>query len=324
VRQCYQTVPVTEYRQVKQTVQRPVVETKYVDRQFTEYRPVTETKTVNVPTVSYQNVTEYRTAQRDCGRWTTQYHQTPRCSPCEYDNRADLMGWLNRTGYSLRMAFTPRFTTSRHYVPNVVAYSVPVTRQVAIRGTRQVAYNVTRLVPQTTTRKVAVNTVRYVSQEVTAMQPVTVMRTVPIGSRVAYVPFTTSGSTQTALQPIPDRIGEATVPKRTVDLRNAEPPKSAAPAERFQRESTNVREPDPGKGNTETRRSSMVVPKRNPAGDPNAQKESIGRMRAEEDWYVVTIPTAVRVHRWTARNRATLAAEPMLGPPSLSLHGVEN
>ncbi|MCE9525351.1 MAG: hypothetical protein K8R36_04785, partial [Planctomycetales bacterium] len=37
VQQCYQTVPVTEFRKVKQIVQRPVVETKYVDQPCTEY-----------------------------------------------------------------------------------------------------------------------------------------------------------------------------------------------------------------------------------------------------------------------------------------------
>ncbi len=320
VQQVYQTVPVTEYRPVKQTVQRPVVETKYVERQFTEYRPVTEAKTVDVPTVTYQNVTEYRTVQRDYGRWMTQYHPIPRLSPCDYDKRADLAGWLNRTGYSLRTAFLPQFTTTRHYVPNVVAYAVPVTRRVAMHGTQKMTYNVTRLIPHTATRKVAVNTVRYVTEVVTAMRPVTVMRTVPIGSRVAYAPFI-GGATQTALQPIPDRIGRSEPTKRTANRRDAEPG-SASPKERFQREPTNFRDSDTGHGDVDKRRSSMVTPNPHSAIEKNPQvRTGEGRLRAEEDWHVVTIPTAVRVHRWTARNRTMTVAGPTLIPPSVAFAG---
>ena len=55
---------------------------------------------------------------------------------------------------------TPRFWTERTYVPNVVAEQVPVTRQVAVRGTQTINYQVAKMVPVTTTRKVAVNTVK--------------------------------------------------------------------------------------------------------------------------------------------------------------------
>jgi hypothetical protein len=229
---CYRTVPVTEYRAVKQIVQRPVVETKWVDQTVTAYRPVTETKTATIPTVSYHNVTECQTVQRNVGHWQTTSYVNPKISPCQYDSRPNLFGWLNRTGYSIRQTFTPRVVTRRQYVQQLVTQNIPVTRRVATHGTRQVSYQVTRMVPYTTTRKVAVNTVRYVSTEVTTMRPVTVMRSVPIGTATAFLPL--GIGTATALQPVPESVGTAgagsVVPRRT-----AESDSDTAPAERFKR-----------------------------------------------------------------------------------------
>ena len=89
---------------------------------------------------------------------------------------------MNRTAYSVRSAFTPNYYVSRQYVPRIVSQTVPVTRQVAVRGTQQVTYNVTRYEAHKTTRRVAVNTVKYVESEETVSQPVTVYRTVPTGT----------------------------------------------------------------------------------------------------------------------------------------------
>lgn len=201
----YRTVPVTEYQEVRQVVQRPVYEKKFVDQDYTEYRPVTETRTAQVPTVQYENVTEMQTVTRDQGYWQTQYRCNPRISPCQYDSRPNLLGWLNRTGYSMRSAFTPRVTTQRQYVPNIVAHQVPVTRQVARRGTRQVSYNVTRMVAERKTRKVAVTNVRYVAEEIVRKQPVTVYRTIPTGSTLAYgIPAYGTSTTRSALAPSAD------------------------------------------------------------------------------------------------------------------------
>jgi hypothetical protein len=211
---CYQTVPVTEYRECRQTVQRPVVETTYVDQPVTEYRQVVENKTAEIPTVSYQNVTETRTIQRDCGHWIAQCHERPMMHPCEYDNRPNVFGMLNRTGYSIRMAFTPRVWTERIYVPNVVTQEVPVTRQVAVRGSQTVNYQVAKMVPITTTRKVAVNTVKMVAQEIVTQRPVTVFRTVPMGSSLAFgIPAGAPTTTTTALQPTPNSEATAILPK---------------------------------------------------------------------------------------------------------------
>lgn len=201
---CLQTVPVTEYREVRQTVQRPVVETTYVDQPVTEYRQVVESKTAEIPTVTYQNVTEMRTVQRDCGHWVSQYHERPMISPCQYDSRPDLFGSLNRAGYSLRMAFTPRFSVERLYVPNVVVEQVPVSRQVAVRGTQTVNYQVAKMIPVTTSRKVAVNTVKMVAQEIVTQRPVVVYKTVPMGSSLAFGVPAAAPTTTTALQPTAD------------------------------------------------------------------------------------------------------------------------
>jgi hypothetical protein len=213
---CYQTVPVTEYRECRQTVQKPIVETTYVDQPVTEYRQVVENKTAEVPTLSYQNVTETRTVQRDCGHWVAQCYERPVISPCEYDNRPDIFGFLNRTGYSIRMAFTPRVWVERTYVPNIVTEQVPVTRQVAVRGTQTVNYQVARMVPFTTTRKVAVNTVKMVAQEIVTKRPITVYKSVPMGSSLALgVPSTTPTTTTTALAPTPDSEVMAIKPKNS-------------------------------------------------------------------------------------------------------------
>ncbi len=114
---CYQTVPVTTFNREKQTVEVPYYQTEYEDREYTVLRPVTRQREVEVQTVSYQNVTEYRTVNRDMG--TLGHSVQPHCSlhPCQVDPRPGVIGWLNRTGYSLQTAFMPSYTTSRQYVP---------------------------------------------------------------------------------------------------------------------------------------------------------------------------------------------------------------
>ncbi len=183
---CYQTVPVTTYSREKQTVEVPYYETAYEDREVTVMRPVTRQREVEVPTVSYQNVTEYQTVNRDMGRWKTDYHPITRCAPCEVDPRPGVIGWLNRTGYSMRTAFMPSYTTSRQYVPNMMVCNVPVNRQVAIQGTRRVTVSETQMVAERKTERVAVQKLAYRKEEVTVMRPQTAYRTVPIGTTMAY------------------------------------------------------------------------------------------------------------------------------------------
>ena len=135
---CYQTVPVTTYAQVKQTVEVPRYETTMEEREVTVYRPVTQSREVEVPHVTYQNVVENRTVNRDMGRWITNYHPVAKCAPCQVDPRPGVLGWMNRTGYSMRSAFVPKYTTSRQYVPSMMTCNVPQVRQVAVQGTRRV------------------------------------------------------------------------------------------------------------------------------------------------------------------------------------------
>ena len=217
---CYQTVPVTTYTREKQTVEVPTYETAYEDREVTVYRPVAQTREVEVPTVSYQNVTEYRTVNRDMGRWTTNYHPIAKCAPCQVDPRPGVIGWMNRTGYSMRNAFTPNYTTSRQYVPSMVTCNVPYTRQVAVQGTRRVTVQDTKMVAERKTERVPVQKLVMKKEEVTVMRPQTVLRTVPIGTSMAYGSPYIGGSqmafggsyiidstaTRSALAPAPDPI----------------------------------------------------------------------------------------------------------------------
>jgi hypothetical protein len=299
---CYQTIPVTEYRECRQTVQRPVVETTYVDQPCTEYKQVVENKTAEMPTCTYQNVTEMRTVQRDCGRWVTQCVQRPMVSPCEYDNRPDLFGFLNRTGYSVRMAFTPQSWTERVYVPNVVAQQVPVTRQVAVRGTQTINYQVAKLVPVTTTRRVAVNTVKMVSQEIVTQRPVTVFKTVAFGSSLASgVPANAPSTTTTALQPTSDAKTIAIQPKNSSN--------AAAPEKTAKRHSDLVDgeddafdRPEPGAGGSKPPKKTSVQPDHGSIKVPAATDGVIPAEATDGEEEIVTAQKPV-FGRWVARRK---------------------
>lgn len=182
---CYQQVPVTQYQQVKHKVRRPVTEVSYIEQPVTTYRPVVETRTVDVPVTEYQNVTEYQTRTTQSGSWQTNYHCRQKLTPCQYDPTPSPLGWLNRSAYRIRSAFTPKVVATRQFVPRTCTAQVPVTRRVAVQSVRQQTYKVTKYVPEQTTRKVAVNKVRWVEEEVVAMKPITVMQTVPV-TRTAY------------------------------------------------------------------------------------------------------------------------------------------
>ena len=344
----YRQVPVTEYRPIKQTVQRPVVETAMVDQPVTEYRTVYETQTAQVPTVQYQNVTEYRTCQRDCGRWVSQQVCRPTVSPCEYDNRPDLFGFINRNLYSARMAFTPKVYTQRTYVPNVQTVQVPYTRQVAIHGTKQVAYQTAKLVPHTTTRRVAVNQVRMVAQEIEVQQPVTVMKTVPVtttayawgypganGTATAFAPY--SPYTATALAPIPATLAPSTAimlpATRTARGPTPATPTPAAPTNAIT---------DPGLDDIKRSDAPPRTSQRNPAtfDELSVPAEEERRVRpaalVEDEEIRVTqkpvgpaprvfapVPTAVRANSFVARRRPAIPA-PSTTPAAVPAAGAES
>jgi len=183
---CYQTVPVTTFRREKQTVRVPYYKTSHEERDVTVMRPVTTRREVEVPTVSYRNVTEHRTVQRDMGRWLTRYQPVQKYSACQVDSRPGLIGWLSRSGHSFRTAFMPNYTTSRQYVPNMMACTVPVTRLVQVRGTRRVTVNETRMVAERKTERIPVQRLAWREETRTVMRPETAYRTVPIGTQLAY------------------------------------------------------------------------------------------------------------------------------------------
>ena len=216
---CYQTVPVTTYAQVKQTVEVPHYETTMEERPITVLRPVTTSREVDVDTVSYQNVVENKTVTRDMGRWVTNYHPVAKSAPCQVDPRPGVIGWMNRTGYSMKTAFVPNYTTSRQYVPSMMTCNVPTVRQVAVQGTKRVSIQETKMVAEVQKQQVAVQKLVMRKQEVTVMRPQTAYHSVPIGSSMAYggyngisqmaygYPVIDSGATQSALRPTQDPIG---------------------------------------------------------------------------------------------------------------------
>jgi hypothetical protein len=234
MQQCVQQVPVTQYQQVKQMVRRPVTEVEYVDQPVTSYRPVTETRTIDVPVTTYRDVVHYRQVAQQGGYWKTNYYNRPKQSPCAYDPRPGLLGWVNRSAYAVRASFTPRTVATRQYVQTNCTAQVPVHQRVAVQSTQKRQIQVTKYVPETTTRRVAVNKVRWVEEERVSLRPVTVMQSVPVtrtawgwggygagfgSTAISYAPAATTitlapsaSTTQTGLAPSPDPVSSARRP----------------------------------------------------------------------------------------------------------------
>jgi hypothetical protein len=213
----YREMPVTKYRPVTKTVQRPVIKTVYEERPVTAYRQVMDTRTVEVPGVQYQTVTECQQRCVDRSHWQTVYQRVPKATPCQYDPNPTMLGWMNRGIYRGRSAMTPNYMRSRQYVPNVMAYSVPVNRTVAVPTTRQVTYNVARMEAYQTTQTVAVLKTEMVDTQVTAYEPYTEMQTVAVGTTTTYAYAPIGGTTATAgLEPTPaTAAGDTPIRSRT-------------------------------------------------------------------------------------------------------------
>jgi len=283
----YRQVPVIEYQPTRQTVKKPIIETKYVDQAVTEYRPVTETKVVEVPTISYQDIQETQTICRNMGYWRTRCEPNLKMAPCQYDSRPGFIGWLNRTSYELTSAFTPNYRITREYVPQIIAQEVPVTRRVAVQGTRQVSYNVTNMVAYQTTRKVAVNETKWVDEEITVMKPTTVVKTLAVGTQITYQPL---GGTATALRPQPET---------TINARGNQPARTAN--DPFTPNS------DPNKVNGKTRSAIEPSPKRDQLvptshrfSNELAHRPAVNDAPVAEKKPFVT-PTVARTSGWAAR-----------------------
>ena len=199
----YNEVDVVQYRPVKKTVKVAKIETVMEDRQVVSYQTVNEVKTVNVPSYTTQTINECRQVTQNRSYWRTNWQPVPKMSPCLYDGRPGLVGELNRLGYAIRNSVTPNSYARREYVPNVVAYNVPVQRTVQVPTTRQVSYTVSRQVPVTTTQKVPVQKTVYVDQVVTVQEPYTVKKTVAVGTRTRMVYDSNFGGSTVSAQAEP-------------------------------------------------------------------------------------------------------------------------
>ena len=289
----YKEVPVTKYRTVERTVQKPVIRTAYEEREVTAYRQVTETRTAEVPGVAYQNCTTCQQVTQNRSYWRTAWQPTMKMSPCQYDPSPTFMGAMNRMSYSMRMAMTPNYIPRREYVPNVVAYNVPVTQTVAVPTTRTVTYNVAKLEPYTTTQRVAVQKVEYVDTTVTAYEPYTEMQTVAVGTATRYAFVDPLGGTATAARPTPATTAEGeTIRKRTAES-DAET-KSSASDGNFKPLSY-PREKQP-----RSAEPSRLETNREPRKTAGEFAETASRH----------VPTAVRVAGW----RPSRSAAPEAGP----------
>jgi len=296
---CYQTVPITTYEPERRTVMKPVVHTEMIEEPVTECRPVCETRTAQIPTCTYQPVTEFVPQTRDCGGWRTYCQCNPRMSPCQYDPNPGLLGWMNRTGYEMRMAFTPPVTRRTQWVPNYITTSVPVTRMVAQHSVRTVAYNVTRMETIRTTHRVPVSRVVMVPEEITVQRPVTVFRTIPIGTSVAWVPF--GSTTATAALPgglTPDRMGARRREERAAERIGEKigEKKGFHEGKAYERDKIERRDGgdllnEAAPESIEGKRSELVIPQRKSGDAAGAQQVS------------QRVPSAVLVHGWMARHR---------------------
>ncbi len=200
----YRDVQVVEYQPVQKPTKQARVVTVQEERDVTVYKTVSEARTVSVPSYEYQQVTECRPVTVNQSCWRTVYQPVPKMSPCQYDQRSGLLGEFNRMGYAMRNSFTPNQVARREFVPNVALYSVPQTRTVAVPTTKQVTYNVARMVPVTEKQQVAVQKVIWEDTTYTAYEPVTSTRRVAYTTtRMALVPFGESATSATAASPTP-------------------------------------------------------------------------------------------------------------------------
>ncbi|MFO1019939.1 MAG: hypothetical protein U0903_04490 [Planctomycetales bacterium] len=286
----YTQVPVTTMQDVKRTVYKPVQETRYVDQTVTEMRPQEEIHTVQVPTVQYQTVTENQTRMRDAGRWVTNYQTRPQMTACQYDSRPGMFGWLNRSGFQVRQAFTPKVVASRSYVPNMMAEVVPVTRQVAVQSVQEQQVKVTKMIPFTTTRKVAMTTTKMVAQTETVKQAVTTMQTVPTATAYGFNSF---GGTATAVAPTPVTSQKTEAIQQRKAL-TAERLDEFAPT----KDKTSAKETDGKSGS---------IP--NPGQKARESQNPEPTYAGEEPVLSQKTPTAAKVGMWVAARKTTPATE---------------
>jgi hypothetical protein len=140
-----------------------------------------------------------------------------------------------------------------------------------------------------------------VPEEITVQRPVTVYRTVPIGTSVAWVPAgSIAGGTATALGPTPERLGSLRkaerVGERIGEKRGYEAGKEHE-KEKIQREQGGDSFDGAAPRSLDGQRSQMTIPQR--TSDNSGPQQFSQR-----------VPSAVSVNGWMARNGMANAAAP--------------
>ena len=179
-------------------------------------------------------------------------------------------------------------------------------------------YNVARVVPYTTTRKVAVNSTRYVKTTVTAMKPVTVMRSIPT-TRTAYVYPSNGGisGTATALLPTPEPYSSAGAPEpiRQRSATNKKKYDDTFDANKYERDPAS----DPRRSSLEDdssfRRSSYEVPQESTA--PNFTPTRRAGYKPESS--SSKLPSIVRASGWTRRVPRSNQTAPVISNSNISV-----
>jgi hypothetical protein len=166
---------------------------------------------------------------------------------------------------------------------------------VAQQSVRTVTYNVTRMEQFHTVQKVPISRVVMVPEDITVQRPVTVYRTIPIGTSVAWVPSgSLVGGTATALGPTPDRLGMRRSELKAVEKLGERIGKEKEKDKYERQNELNMNQTTPGDLN---RNSEIVIPPRKTSDSTSAQVSQ-------------RVPSAVLVNGWMARNRATNGEAP--------------
>ena len=107
---CYQTVPITTYEPQRWTVMKPVVHTEMIEQPMTECRPICEHPDRSNPHLHLSAGDRVRAADPRHGLLADlcPMHAPHVALPIRPESGT--LGWMNRTGYEMRMAFTPPVT----------------------------------------------------------------------------------------------------------------------------------------------------------------------------------------------------------------------
>jgi hypothetical protein len=173
------------------------------------------------------------------------------------------------------------------------------------------------MIPRTTTQKVAVNTVRMVSQQVVTRRPVTVYRSVPLGTSVAT--YAVPHGTATALAPVPEP-GFREAQKREEGVRG-----DGVPVPRRKQGNNDDFQGDNDEPEQFKKSDTTIIPQRNMDFTQKIPAPAI----AAKDFRMAgyrsvggTQSTAARVGQWIARRTTTPPAIAAPQGPAFPAHMV--